>query len=116
PWASPAGSVTSPGWIGVVVVLAAVSMTYGNFAALAQRNFKRMLAYSSIAHAGYMLVGVAAAGVSVRRQESAGSVLFYLVTYAFSNLGAFAVAAWLAREKGSDDIEDLNGLGFQHPG
>ena len=54
-------------------------MTYGNFAALAQRNFKRMLAYSSIAHAGYMLVGVAAAGVSDRHEESAGSVLFYLV-------------------------------------
>ena len=60
-------------------------MTYGNFAALAQKNFKRMLAYSSIAHAGYMLVGVAAAGVSTDSAESAGSVLFYLVIYAFSN-------------------------------
>jgi NADH-quinone oxidoreductase subunit N len=100
----------------VVVLLSAVSMTYGNFAALAQRNFKRMLAYSSIAHAGYMLVGVAAAGVSVRHEESAASVLFYLVVYSFSNLGAFAVAAWLARDKGSDDIDDLNGLAFQHPG
>jgi NADH-quinone oxidoreductase subunit N len=116
PWASPAGTVVSPGWIGVVVVLAAVTMTYGNFAALAQRNFKRMLAYSSIAHAGYMLVGVAAAGFSFHREESAGSVLFYLVTYAFSNLGAFAVAAWLARERQGDDIDDLNGLGFEHPG
>ena len=57
-----------------------------------------MLAYSSIAHAGYMLVGVAAAGVSNRHEESAGSVLFYLVIYAFSNLGAFAVAAWLCAE------------------
>ncbi len=116
PWASPAASVVSPGWIGVVVVMAAVTMTYGNFAALAQRNFKRMLAYSSIAHAGYMLVGVAAAGVSNRHEESAGSVLFYLVIYAFSNLGAFAVAAWLARERHGDDIEDLNGLGSDHPG
>jgi NADH-quinone oxidoreductase subunit N len=116
PWASPTGAVTSPGWIGVVVVLSAVSMTYGNLAALAQKNFKRMLAYSSIAHAGYMLVGVAAAGLSNRREESAASVLFYLITYSFSNLGAFAVAAWLARDKGSDDIEDLNGLAYQHPG
>jgi NADH-quinone oxidoreductase subunit N len=116
PWSSRADSVASPGWIGVVVVLSAASMTYGNFAALAQRNFKRLLAYSSIAHAGYMLVGVAAAGVSGRHEESAGSVLFYLVTYAFSNLGAFAVAAWLARDKGSDDIDDLNGLGAQYPG
>ena len=116
PWASPAGAVASPGWIGVVVVLAAASMTYGNFAALAQRNFKRMLAYSSIAHAGYMLVGVAAVGVSAHHEQSAGAVLFYLVTYAFSNLGAFAVAAWLARERRGDDIDDLNGLGFDHPG
>jgi NADH-quinone oxidoreductase subunit N len=116
PWASPAGTVLSPGWIGIVVVLSAATMTYGNFAALAQRNFKRMLAYSSIAHAGYMLVGVAAAGVSNRHEESAGSVLFYLVIYALSNLGAFAVAAWLARERHGDDIEDLNGLGADHPG
>jgi NADH-quinone oxidoreductase subunit N len=116
PWASPEGTVTSPGWIGFVVVLSAATMTYGNFAALAQQNFKRMLAYSSIAHAGYMLVGVAAAGFSNHHEESAGSVLFYLVTYAFSNLGAFAVAAWLAREHHGDDIEDLSGLGYAHPG
>jgi NADH-quinone oxidoreductase subunit N len=115
-WSSPAESVAGPGWIGIVVLLSAASMTFGNIAALAQRNFKRMLAYSSIAHAGYMLVGVAAAGVSDRHEESAGSVLFYLVTYAFSNVGAFAVAAWLARDKGSDDIDDLNGLGSQYPG
>ena len=66
PWSSGTGDVASPGWIMVVAVLSAASMTYGNFAALAQKNFKRMLAYSSIAHAGYMLVGVAAAGVSKR--------------------------------------------------
>ena len=61
-----------PGWLGVIAVVSAVTMTYGNFAALAQRNFKRMLAYSSIAHAGYMLVGVAAASVSMRRRQAAG--------------------------------------------
>ena len=99
----------------VVAVLAAASMTYGNFAALAQTNFKRMLAYSSIAHAGYMLVGVAAAGVSLNHAEAAGSVLFYLVVYAFGNVGAFALAAWLARDKGSDEIDDLNGLGAPAP-
>jgi NADH-quinone oxidoreductase subunit N len=116
PWTSAADSLTSPGWLGLVVILSAVTMTYGNFAALAQRNFKRMLAYSSIAHAGYMLVGVAAAGVSVRHEVSAASVLYYLIIYAFSNLGAFAVAAGLARDAGSDEIDDLNGLAFQHPG
>jgi NADH-quinone oxidoreductase subunit N len=115
PWASGQSSVASPGWIGVVAVLSAASMTYGNFAALAQRNFKRMLAYSSIAHAGYMLVGVAAAGVSPRHADAAASVLFYLVVYGFSNVGAFALAAWLAGDKGSDQIDDLNGLGRQHP-
>jgi NADH-quinone oxidoreductase subunit N len=116
PWASHQHQAMTPGWIGVVVVLSAATMTYGNFAALAQRNLKRMLAYSSIAHAGYMLVGVAAAGVSVRHAESAGSVLFYLVIYGFSNIGAFALAAWLARDKQTDDIDDLNGLAFRYPG
>ncbi|MEJ7637751.1 MAG: NADH-quinone oxidoreductase subunit N [Singulisphaera sp.] len=115
PWSHSIESVATPGWIGLVAALAAASMTFGNFAALAQRNLKRMLAYSSIAHAGYMLVGVAAAGVSVRREEAAGSVLFYLVIYAFSNIGAFAVAAWLARDSGRDDIDDLDGLGYQSP-
>jgi NADH-quinone oxidoreductase subunit N len=115
-WSHGAEGVVSPGWIGVVVVLSAASMTYGNFAALAQKNLKRMLAYSSIAHAGYMLVGVAAAAVSVEGDRAAGAVLFYLVVYAFSNIGAFAVAAWLARDKGSDEIADLDGLGRQHPG
>jgi NADH-quinone oxidoreductase subunit N len=90
-------------------------MTYGNFAALAQRNLKRMLAYSSIAHAGYILVGVAAVSVSVNGPTSAAAVLYYLVVYAFANAGAFAVAAWLVRDKDSDDIDDLNGLGFQEP-
>jgi NADH-quinone oxidoreductase subunit N len=116
PWASGADRISTPGWIGVVAVLAAASMTFGNFAALAQTNFKRMLAYSSIAHAGYMLVGVAAAGVSPSHVEAAGAVLFYLVVYAFSNLGAFALAAWLARDKGSDEIADLNGLAARAPG
>ncbi|MDR3639197.1 MAG: NADH-quinone oxidoreductase subunit NuoN [Isosphaeraceae bacterium] len=115
PWSSQAGNASTPGWIGVVAALSAASMTFGNLAALAQRNLKRMLAYSSIAHAGYMLVGVVAAGVSVRHAESAGSVLYYLVVYGFSNLGAFAVAAWLARDKKTDNISDLNGLGFQNP-
>ena len=60
PWAYGVENLASPGWVGIVAVIAAVTMTYGNFAALAQKNLKRMLAYSSIAHAGYMLVGVLA--------------------------------------------------------
>ena len=114
PWSSPSTSVLGPGWIGIVAVISAVTMTYGNFAALAQRNLKRMLAYSSIAHAGYILVGVAAVSVT-RNPAAAAAVLYYLVVYAFANVGAFAVAAWLVRDKDSDDIDDLNGLGFQEP-
>ena len=115
PWSSPSTSVLGPGWIGIVAVIAAVTMTYGNFAALAQRNLKRMLAYSSIAHAGYILVGVAAVSVSTKGPSSAAAVLYYLIVYAFANVGAFATAAWLIRDKNSDDIDDLNGLGFQEP-
>ncbi len=115
PWSNPSTSVLGPGWLGIVVIISAVTMTYGNFAALAQRNLKRMLAYSSIAHAGYILVGVAAASVSIAGSQAAGAVLYYLVVYAFANVGAFAVAAWLVRDKKTDDIDDLNGLGFQQP-
>jgi NADH-quinone oxidoreductase subunit N len=115
PWSNPSTSILGPGWLGIVAVIAAITMTYGNFAALVQRNLKRMLAYSSIAHAGYILVGVAAASVAVDNSKAAGAVLYYLIVYAFANVGAFAVAAWLVRDKKTDDIDDLNGLGFQDP-
>ncbi len=115
PWSHPSNDYMGPGWLGVVAVIAAVTMTYGNFAALGQRNFKRMLAYSSIAHAGYLLVGVAAASVSTNGSTAAGAVLYYLVVYSFANIGAFAVAAWLVRDRGDDQIDDLNGLGAASP-
>ncbi len=116
PYASRPESLAGPGWVGLVAVIAGATMTYGNFAALAQTNLKRMLAYSSIAHAGYLLVGVLAAVVSVDPSAAAGSVLFYLVVYSFTNLGAFALAAWLFRDGGSERIEDLDGLGARSPG
>ncbi len=115
PWATNPDRITTPGWVGLLALIAAVSMTYGNFAALAQRNFKRMLAYSSVAHAGYLLVGVLAVAVSTSGNEAAGAVLYYLVTYGFATIGAFAVAAWLVHDQGSDEIDDLNGLGFRSP-
>lgn len=114
-WACPPGDIAGPGWIGLFGVVAAVSMTYGNLAALAQRNLKRLLGYSSIAHAGYLLVGVVALAVSTGRQAAAGALLFYLVTYAAATIGAFAVAAWIVVETGSDEIDDLNGLGLKYP-
>lgn len=115
PWSFPAGDLAGPGWMGVIAVISAVTMTYGNLAALGQTNFKRMLAYSSIAHGGYILVGLAAASVSVNGSAAGGAILYYLVIYAFSNLGAFAVAAWLARDRDADEIDDLNGMGAQRP-
>ena len=115
PYASGPDGLLGPGYVGLVAVLAAGSMTYGNLAALGQRNLKRMLAYSSIAQAGYLLVGILAASVSVDPAAASGSVLFYLVIYAFTTLGAFAVATWLIVASGTDNIDDLDGLGTRSP-
>ena len=115
PWSNGPDSLLSPGWVGVVAVIAGASMTFGNLAALAQRNLKRMLAYSSVAHAGYILVGVLAVSISLNRGEAAGAVLFYLIVYGFTTIGAFALAAWLAKDVDGDELSDLNGLGFRSP-
>jgi NADH-quinone oxidoreductase subunit N len=102
-------------WTPFVVVLAAVTMTVGNLAALGQDNIKRMLAYSSIAHTGYILVGLAAFGGSAAGSpaEQAGleALLFYSVAYAFMNLGAFAVVAAIQRTPGvTSQIVTFSGL------
>lgn len=115
-WSTNRADLSTPGWVGLLALVSAVTMTYGNFAALGQRNFKRMLAYSSIAHAGYILVGVLAIAVSADGDTGASAaVLFYLVVYSFATVGAFAVAAWLAHDTGSDNIDDLAGLGSRAP-
>lgn len=101
-------------WIPVMVVLAAATMTLGNLVALTQSNVKRMLAYSSIAHTGYLMVGIVAAGAG----QAAGiaGVLFYAAAYAFMNLGAFAFLTALQGRPGSTtQLSDLAGLGRQHP-
>ncbi|GAP62212.1 NADH-quinone oxidoreductase subunit N [Ardenticatena maritima] len=96
-------------WVPILAILAAVTMTWGNVAALVQSNIKRMLAYSSIAHAGYMLIGVLA-GSDI-------FVLLYLLAYALMNLGAFAVI--LGLRKGEDDevleLDDFRGLSKTYP-
>ena len=79
-------------------VLAALTMTLGNLAALRQENIKRMLAYSSIAHAGYLLIGVVGDGPG-RRRARKPAVLFYLLAYTFTTLGAFGVVAWIGNRK-----------------
>lgn len=105
----------------LIGIVAAVTCTFGNLAAYGQTNIKRLLAYSTIAHAGYMLMPVAAA---VALMDIAGgvpgsaiaSVLFYAVTYLFMNLGAFAIVAILRNTLGSEDISDYAGLISTSPG
>jgi NADH-quinone oxidoreductase subunit N len=96
-------------WLPVIVVLAAITMTLGNLVALTQNNVKRMLAYSSIAHTGYMLVGLAAWAAG--RIEGTQALLFYGAAYAFMNLGAFAVVAALQRRAGvTSSLDTFSGL------
>jgi NADH-quinone oxidoreductase subunit N len=98
-------------WQIAVAVLAALTMTAGNIAALVQKDIKRMLAYSSIAHAGYILVGVAAGTM-----QGVQAVLFYLMAYAFMNIGAFAVVTVLERRGGiGSNISDYAGLAKRRP-
>jgi NADH-quinone oxidoreductase subunit N len=102
--------------------LAALTMTIGNVTALLQDNLKRLLAYSSVAHAGYMLIGLAAApGLSLAAgQDIPGgpeAILFYLVAYGAMTLGAFAVLSYLSTpERSVETVDDLAGLGHSHPG
>ena len=81
------------GWASILSVIAVLTMTLGNLAALRQDNIKRMLAYSSISHAGYLLVGVVA--IAVVGAEARGPLLYYLVAYTFTTIGAFGVVAWI---------------------
>jgi NADH-quinone oxidoreductase subunit N len=106
-------------WLAALVVIAILTMTIGNVVAIAQNNVKRMLAYSSIAHAGYALVGFIAAGAASdieQRNAAIAAVIFYLLTYAVMNLGAFAVVQLIARSGDRrTEMEDYNGIGFQSP-
>lgn len=106
-------------WMTALTVMAVLSMTVGNVVAIMQNNVKRMLAYSSIAHAGYASVGFVAAGAATSqtaRDEAIASVAFYMLTYAITNLGAFAVVALLGQKNDRrTDFEDFNGIGFKAP-
>jgi NADH-quinone oxidoreductase subunit N len=104
-------------WLPVMIVLAALTMTLGNLVALTQDNVKRMLAYSSIAHTGYMLVGLAAwAGDPSGRIDGLEALLFYGAAYAFMNLGAFAVVAALQKRTGvTSSLSTFAGLARREP-
>jgi NADH-quinone oxidoreductase subunit N len=97
-------------WPAIIGVLAALTMTLGNLTAIVQNNLKRLLAYSSIAHAGYILMGFCAAStVGVQ------SVMIYLLVYLVMNLGAFLVVIVVAQATGSEHIDAYKGLGRRHP-
>ncbi len=130
--------VESPyGWTSVVLWLAVATMLVGNLAAVRQTNVKRLLAYSSIAHVGYLLVGVVAAASFYGDKPAQGyvptvderawasdagdmavaSVLFYLVAYVVATLGAFACVSWLGRDrKEATSAHEWSGLATKHPG
>lgn len=106
-------------WITMLSLMAIATMTVGNVAAIMQNNVKRMLAYSSIAHAGYALVGFLGAGMAKtpdERTAAIASVAFYMLTYAVTNLGAFAVITLLAQKNDRRaEFDDFNGIGFKAP-
>ncbi len=103
-------------WTLVLAVLSAVTMTAGNLLALQQTNIKRLLAYSSVAHAGYVMIGVVAFSKSLAVQElGAASVVFYLAAYIATNLLAFGLVMAFSRVTGLDDIKDYAGLSRRSP-
>jgi NADH-quinone oxidoreductase subunit N len=97
-------------WQEVMAGLAAITMTLGNVLAIQQSNVKRLLAYSSIAHAGYILMGI-----PVLSQSGIYAVMFYVVVYLFMQLGAFFVVISIKNKFGTEDIEEYGGLGFKAP-
>ncbi|MBI4298217.1 MAG: NADH-quinone oxidoreductase subunit N [Chloroflexi bacterium] len=110
-------SIISVDWGAVFAVLSALSMTIGNLVAIAQNNIKRMLAYSTIAHAGYIMVGLAAIAARSPQEETFGpaGILFYLGAYAATNLTAFFAVIAISNWTGSDAINDFAGMSRRSP-
>jgi len=109
----PGGAFAQVGdvpWPAIIGIISAATMTLGNLTALVQTNLKRMLAYSSIAHAGYLLMGLAAASAA-----GVQSILVYLVIYLFMNVGAFLVVIAVANARGGEQISDFRGLSVAAP-
>jgi NADH-quinone oxidoreductase subunit N len=113
------GGYAHQSWVTALAIMAALTMSVGNVAAIVQSNVKRMLAYSSIAHAGYALVGFVAAGAATDAQQRSAAltaVAFYLLTYAVMNMGAFAIVTVIARRNDRQtSVDDYNGIGFLSP-
>jgi NADH-quinone oxidoreductase subunit N len=100
----------APGWMPVLAVVAAASMVLGNIAAIVQSSVRRLLAYSAIAHAGYMLLGVMASG-----NRGVAPLVYYAVTYGLTTLGAFGVVSVVQRQGGGDGLADFAGLSRRAP-
>lgn len=99
-----------PMWVVLFVLASIVSMTYGNIVAIAQKNIKRLLAYSGIAQIGNIMIGLAAG-----TKQGSDAIMFFLLTYLFANIGAFAVVIAVSQVIRSDEIEDYNGLNRRSP-
>ncbi|MFQ6675845.1 MAG: NADH-quinone oxidoreductase subunit N [Fidelibacterota bacterium] len=97
-------------WQHILAVISAITMTLGNLVAIQQSNIKRMLAYSSIAHAGYILMGI-----PVLSQQGVYAMIFYIIVYLFMQLGAFFVAILISNRFGTEIIDEYSGLGFKAP-
>ena len=107
---------TLPIWQNTVMVVAALTLIVGNFVALSQTNIKRMLAYSSIAHAGYIMMAVAAAASPQHADLATQGALVYMLAYTFTNLGAFAVAIAIEKNDGTGtNLDDFKGLARSKP-
>ncbi len=98
------------GWVPVLAIVAALSMVLGNLVAIVQSSVRRLLAYSAIAHAGYMLLAIVS-----HTQQSLASLLYYVVTYALATLGAFGVVAIVEQRTGGDRLSNFDGLSRQAP-
>jgi NADH-quinone oxidoreductase subunit N len=98
------------GWVPVLAIVAALSMVLGNLVAILQASVRRLLAYSAIAHAGYMLLGILS-----HTDQSFGALLYYAITYALTVLGAFGVVALVEEETGGDTLSDFAGLSRRAP-
>src|SRR3954468_2588846 len=102
------------GWASPMVVIAAITITVGNISAVRQDNIKRMLAYSSISHAGVLLAGVCAVGLGAPTAN--GAIIYYLIAYSLTTMGAFAIVAYVgSRGRERLLVDDWAGLGAQHP-
>ena len=104
------GEAVSQFWTPLIWILAVVTMSVGNLTAIWQNNLKRLLAYSSIAHAGYMLLGLLASPAQAQQ-----SILYYFAAYIFMNLGAFAVVAYLEKSSGILNVDQYQNLAYSRP-